>query len=191
MFKPCCLFFILVSVGRALEEKKPCMSWDDDRVTRSAALTSSSCKTNSCAEGCCRYHTAFLTCDDDDDFPHQPCVCNDITDNSHLQSTEKEEDRETPTGTTSGGGSVGGIVTNLSSAPVPTPAPGPTSVTIQSNNAGSCSNGSPYQNLGLPFTNCNAASDCEGVLINGVQTCCKRAFCFCGLYDVEGVECAV
>jgi hypothetical protein len=81
LFLASLLFLAPLLSTAQLEENKPCMDFTDPLAVASAAKpdTSSECTNNQCGGGCCRYHTAFLTCDEDNDFPHQQCICNGLT----------------------------------------------------------------------------------------------------------------
>jgi hypothetical protein len=70
-----------------IEESKDCIPFDDPRAVESAEITEGSCQHNLCDGGCCRYHTQFLTCDKKNDFSHQECICNNLTDNTHLENS--------------------------------------------------------------------------------------------------------
>lgn len=74
--------------NRKLEllEWQECVPFDDPLVQQATGAVdnpwgtySEECDTNECPGGCCRFHTHVLRCDEDNDFPHQPCVCNDNT----------------------------------------------------------------------------------------------------------------
>jgi hypothetical protein len=67
-----------------LEETKECIPYDDSRAVDSAEKTEGDCQHNICDGGCCRYHSQFLTCDQKNDFSHQECICNNLTNNEHL-----------------------------------------------------------------------------------------------------------
>jgi hypothetical protein len=153
------------------------MEWADPLIISSASKTIGECATSTgCADGCCRYHKEFLTCDTSNLDSDQPCVCNQWTDTSvkkaHIPSTGfGTHDR--------GGVNVGGGTFSISTEP-----------SEATNNRGAaCADGSAWQLEDLGFINCSTATDCEGVNRHGTQTCCKRAFCWCGSFDVEHVEC--
>jgi hypothetical protein len=186
MFKSYFLLLLVIAILTAvaqssdIEENHECYPFDDARGQTSAAKTQGSCKNNICNDGCCRYHTAFLTCDTKNDYPHQPCICNELTNNDHLDKGE-----DTPTGEGTGGT---GVIDNLP------PVNPPDSPIVPDGNAptiggSSCEDGSQYQELGLPYTNCSSGSGCAGVLDDGRPTCCKRHFCFCGAFDIFSAEC--
>jgi hypothetical protein len=202
MFKPSFLFHCLISItllfsGECIEEDRLCMESNSTAAIASAALTTGSCKTFDCPSGCCRYHTAFLTCDEEDEFSHQACVCNDSTNNTHLV------DR----GATPAPGPGVIVVTPApalvivatpppNASPMPTTMPSvspmpsdstmPSLAPVTSSPEGdradgdtSCANGSVFQTAGTGYANCAANSDCAGIMVNGAQTCCKRTFCLC------------
>ena len=52
---------------------------------------------------------------------------------------------------------------------------------------GACAEGSPFQFLS-DFEPCFAASDCEGILIDGQSTCCKKGMCFCEPVDTSAQD---
>jgi hypothetical protein len=79
LFLASLLFLAPLLSTAQLEETKPCIDFSNPLAVASAAKTTSSCKNNGCGGGCCRYHTAFLTCDTKNNFPHQACICNDLT----------------------------------------------------------------------------------------------------------------
>jgi hypothetical protein len=149
-------------IGIALIEPGTCepfvSSPPNAQVVSSASRTIGGCKTNTCDNGCCRLHTAFLTCDTKNTFKQLDCICNERTDNSHLT-----------TGDDVGGTSGGESSSTTENNPV-YPSAGTTTGRT------SCMNGSPYQNLNQPFTNCAAGIDCAGItLSDGITpTCCKR-----------------
>jgi hypothetical protein len=175
--------------GIPIIEIHPCKPFDLPLVQESASRTIASCKTNICDDGCCRYHTAFLPCDTRNTFKYLSCVCNDRTNNTHL------DDRAGGGGgggvdIGGGGSSVGGITGSQPPQPWPVyPAVGGQQGNPTGIGPGSCANGSPWQEQGMDYQNCAAAADCVGVLKNGGQTCCKRSFCWCGEYDEFEEEC--
>jgi hypothetical protein len=197
LFLASLLFLAPLLSTAQLEEKRPCIAFDSPQAVASKDEpgTTSECKTNQCSGGCCRFHTAFLTCDKDNDFPHQACICNGIT----------AEPKETaPTGNVAVTPvatpvvapsrapvppSVATPVVAPSRAPVTTPTSVITSPIAGTTQAASCANGSVWQTLGRSYENCAIGSDCAGILENGKQTCCKRAFCWCGKFDVAAAEC--
>ena len=75
------------SENGGLIEDHECMDRNRADVIAAAngADTTEGCEVNECDGGCCRYYTLFLTCDKDNNFPHLPCVCNDITNNTHIE----------------------------------------------------------------------------------------------------------
>jgi hypothetical protein len=168
--------------GGPLMESHQCYPQTDSLAIASAAKTQGACKDFYCPRGCCRYHTAFLTCDIDNNFVQQPCICNELT-NPNLV------DRSGSTSGTTGGGSTINVLANSTLA---SPANPPTPTTVQLNiNPSTCENGSPWQNLYLPFTNCTTTPDCANVTeANGRRrTCCKKTFCWCGSFDIAEAEC--
>lgn len=68
-----------------LLESQPCLDPANDPYTATLLEQLSShpnahetCETNSCARGCCRAYFWWI-CDEDNDFFHLPCLCNDNT----------------------------------------------------------------------------------------------------------------
>ena len=158
--------------GIALIEPSQCKDWNDPLVQLSASRTVGSCKENKCDNGCCRYHTAFLTCDTKNAYTHLSCACD---------ATEPIDDnRDVPT---NGNDSV---VIGVTPPPQPLPVYPPVG---QEKDDHTCQNGSVWQGLGFDYANCSSSADCEGVLKNGEQTCCKRSFCWCGAFDIRDEEC--
>jgi hypothetical protein len=75
-----------------LIETKRCIPFSDD-VVKAAVITGPryenhdfACNSNTCGSvsspGCCRYHTNLMTCDDVNDFQHQP-----VRDEIHLRTS--------------------------------------------------------------------------------------------------------
>jgi hypothetical protein len=150
-----------------LEEDHLCIVFDDPLaiVASNTATTDEACRLNLCNDGCCRFHTNLLVCDTKNDLSHQSCVCNERTNNDHLENMA--------TGNEATGGDNGGIDGGFQIDVLPA----------------SCVDGSPFQALNLDFPNCFNASDCDGVLKNDHVTCCKKNYCFCGAYDIFDEEC--
>jgi hypothetical protein len=147
--------------GIALIEPSDCVLFDSNpQVKESTSRTIGGCMDNTCDDGCCRFHPAFLTCDTRNVFRTLDCICNERTNNAHLTNGDGV------VGGPSGGESEGDTTENLPVFPAAGTTTGPTN----------CMNGSPYQNLGQRFTNCAAGIDCAGVnLSDGITpTCCKR-----------------
>jgi hypothetical protein len=167
--------------GLLLEETHRCVEWTNPNIQGSIdRTTDSECAINGCrSEGsCCRYHTAFLTCDTDNTYAHQPCVCNEWTSGNRagpglgtIGTGVPRANGHGPQVSTSNRAGNQGMVAN--------PSTGPTCA----------GNGSAWQTLGLDYQNCAVAADCFGVVKDGEQTCCKRAFCWCGTFDVAAAEC--
>jgi hypothetical protein len=114
-----------------------------------------------------------LTCDDNDDYGHQRCICNELTDNTH-----RGDDPGNGGGVDVPGGGEPDFPPANGGGPGANPPTGPT-----------CANGSAWQTQGYDYQNCASGAACNGVMMKGVQTCCKRAFCWCGNFDVEDAEC--
>jgi hypothetical protein len=217
---------LVVHGQNAVTERRPCLDASSGIVQQSRQRTTDdSCASLSCPGGCCRYHTAFLTCDESNSFPHQQCVCNENT--APRPNDDRESPQSTPGNTIPGNPS--GIANPVTPAPVtpstPTPAPVVTPAPVAASadedsssgdpptttstpapastdstsaptgpvvNAGRCANGSVWQTMGFPFTNCASGAGCEGVTEPKDPTrptCCKKSFCWCGVYDVEDMEC--
>jgi hypothetical protein len=178
--------------GIAVFEPFPCKLFTDALVQSSAGRTVGSCETNTC-DGCCRYHTAFLTCDTGNIYPQLTCVCNDRT--IDVRAVDDGGGSAGGGVDTGGGGSTGGGSTVSVPPPSPSPLPAFPTADVQQGNPtetdpASCANGSIWQQTNtLNFQNCASSADCNDILIKGVQTCCKRAFCWCGEFDISEVEC--
>jgi hypothetical protein len=156
--------------GIALIEPSNCQSFDSPVVAQAASRTIGGCAPNTC-DGCCRYHSAFLTCDTTNTFKQLDCVCNGRTNNANSVIKAVTTGGSTGNGVVAvvSGGQTGGGTTVTS--PVSPASPGTTT-----GSSTSCMNGSEYQKLGTQFTNCSAGIDCAGVtLSDGITpTCCKR-----------------
>lgn len=157
-----------------LIETKPCMEFSSPEVTGPASSTMGSCQNNACDDGCCRYHTAFLTCDQENDYTHQACICNDITNNTHI---------EDKTGDDSGVIDVG---QNSTSAPI--------IIDGDDDSESTCDGGSVWWSIlnetAPEHKTCTNSTGCDGVTMNGNQvTCCKRQFCWCDVFvDAGGLR---
>jgi hypothetical protein len=201
-----------------LFEPRQCLPFDDQTVQVSAAKTVGQCKTNLCA-GCCRFHTAFLTCDTSNIYRQQQCVCNDRTNNGGGGILGVGDGGTIGAGTITGGttgtvittggttgtviatgGTTGTVITTggtigtgTGTATGDTTGTGTTSegsIATGSNGANTCANGSTWQERGFHFQNCASGAECNEVKSSsGAPTCCKKTFCWCGAYDEASEEC--
>jgi hypothetical protein len=166
--------------GSELIEPRQCLSFDDASVKLSAAKTVGQCKTNSCS-GCCRFHTAFLTCDTKNTYRRQQCVCNERTNNA---------DRGATTGDTTETATATGDATTGTEAPTGGTTTGSIAIGAGISEASTCANGSIWQESGFSFKNCASGAQCAGINTNaGTPTCCKKSFCWCGSFEVASEEC--
>mmetsp|Transcript_114638 Transcript_114638/g.171459 ORF Transcript_114638/g.171459 Transcript_114638/m.171459 type:complete len:184 (-) Transcript_114638:157-708(-) len=117
--------------GGPLEEQELCVPFEDATVAISNTAAGDTCLTNTCPGGCCRLFN-YLECDDDNTYPHLRCVCNDITNNTHIEVDDDRTD-------------------NSTDAPV----------IVFPAVAGDCDEGSPFQQI-PQVTPCSQQSNCTG-----------------------------
>eukprot|EP00525_Craspedostauros_australis_P000848 CAMPEP_0198113960 /NCGR_PEP_ID=MMETSP1442-20131203/5489_1 /TAXON_ID= /ORGANISM="Craspedostauros australis, Strain CCMP3328" /LENGTH=270 /DNA_ID=CAMNT_0043771169 /DNA_START=805 /DNA_END=1617 /DNA_ORIENTATION=+ len=150
----------------------PCVDFEHPEVQAAKDMpdTDALCLTNSCDDGCCRYHSSGLFCDTSFRFPYAACVCN--------ANTDREANITIPIDFT--------IDPTLAPSTVPPTTPTPI-VGSDTPDTDICLEGSFFQDE--TTHNCDQASACQGVTIGGRVTCCLRVFCFCETFDDFDNEC--
>ena len=177
------------SENEGLIEDHQCMDRYRPDVIAAAngAETTQGCEANECGGGCCRYYTYFLTCDTDNSYPHQPCVCNDITNNTHI-----EEDKSG--GDENDGGDGIDVGQNSTSSTNNTDVDDSGTDNTSSTE---CTDGNVWWNTldatNPSYTTCSSSSACANVTMAGgityEKTCCLKQFCWCGNYQDEEHDC--
>ena len=183
-------------------EESPCIPFNSEmRGLAAMSLTDDECRDNSCSGGCCRVYS-WLICDEKNEMPMLPCVCNENTlpvetpaeENSQSDSAEKtgedpQEDTQEDTQDTQDDAQ-GGIAQNPNEEPgaIQTTLP-PGSQTRPSFGgapADSCEEGSNHHNNPFfqGFTKCFNAEDCPMA-----TECCIHSYCFCGEPDDWTSDC--